>query len=253
MMTERPFPWSREVYALLLDRLFAAGARLVLFDLVFNPPNEGDAAFHAALDRYRGKVVLGANFDAANAMQAIVPNKRPDSSTADGRSARRLRQLFPGSARSEAASVHYTLTDRQLAGQPPHPSEEVFYSLSARGLGTTRVRRGHARAIMRRTSSASAPNEAYPAVPALRGLRPKILARQLPATALSSRTRSSSWEGSAQIWHDVVDTPLGPRPGRAQTSPRSDGRCDGAPVSADDAAMGRLFSSSPRPACSPGA
>ena len=46
LMTERPFPWSREVWALLLDRLFGAGARLVMFDLLFNPPNDGDPALH---------------------------------------------------------------------------------------------------------------------------------------------------------------------------------------------------------------
>ena len=56
-MTEKPFPWSREVWALLLDRLFAAGARVVMFDMIFSPPNDGDPAFHAALDRYRDKVV----------------------------------------------------------------------------------------------------------------------------------------------------------------------------------------------------
>src|SRR5438045_9000034 len=66
LMTEHPFPWSREVWALLLDRLFGAGARLVIFDLMFNPPNDGDPAFHTALDRYTGKVVLGANVDLQN-------------------------------------------------------------------------------------------------------------------------------------------------------------------------------------------
>ncbi len=34
LMTERSFPWSREVWALVLDRLFASGARLVLVDLI---------------------------------------------------------------------------------------------------------------------------------------------------------------------------------------------------------------------------
>ena len=47
LMTARPFPWSREVWALLLDRLFAAGARLIIFDFVFSPPNDGDPEFHA--------------------------------------------------------------------------------------------------------------------------------------------------------------------------------------------------------------
>src|SRR6266481_8709669 len=42
LLSERPWPWSRELWALLLDKLFAAGARLVMFDLVFNNPNDGD-------------------------------------------------------------------------------------------------------------------------------------------------------------------------------------------------------------------
>src|SRR5437867_11565980 len=76
LMTEKPFPWSREVWALLLDRLFAAGARLVVFDMLFNPPNDGDPAFHVALDRYRDKDVVGANFDMQNPnkLQEITPN-----------------------------------------------------------------------------------------------------------------------------------------------------------------------------------
>ena len=74
LMTERPYPWSREVWALLLDRLFGAGARAVMFDYVCNPPNDGDPAFHAALDRYRDRVVVGANFDLSQNMQAVLPN-----------------------------------------------------------------------------------------------------------------------------------------------------------------------------------
>src|SRR5881398_70362 len=76
LMTERPFPWSREIWALLLDRLFSAGARLVVFDLISSPANDGDPAFHAALDRYHDKVVLGANFDMQNAAkpQEVTPN-----------------------------------------------------------------------------------------------------------------------------------------------------------------------------------
>src|SRR5947209_1659524 len=39
LMAEKPFPWSREVWALVMDRLFNAGARLVLFDIIFSSPN----------------------------------------------------------------------------------------------------------------------------------------------------------------------------------------------------------------------
>src|SRR5437762_1884943 len=47
LMAEKPFPWSREIWALFLDKMFAAGARLVTFDMVFNSANDGDAAFRA--------------------------------------------------------------------------------------------------------------------------------------------------------------------------------------------------------------
>ena len=42
LMSEHAYPWSREVWGLLLDRLFEAGARLVMFDIVFDKPKEGD-------------------------------------------------------------------------------------------------------------------------------------------------------------------------------------------------------------------
>src|SRR5207245_10348038 len=35
LMTAQPFPWSREVWALLLDRLLGAGERVVLFVMMF--------------------------------------------------------------------------------------------------------------------------------------------------------------------------------------------------------------------------
>ena len=74
LMTERPFPWSREIWVLLLDRLFGAGARLVIFDLVFNNPNDGDPGFRAALDRYHDRVVVGMNIDTQNNTQIVLPN-----------------------------------------------------------------------------------------------------------------------------------------------------------------------------------
>jgi serine/threonine protein kinase len=76
LMTERPFPWSREVWALALDRLFASGARLVIFSIVFAQPNDGDSAFRAALDKYHDRVAIGANFDPAHGGEVVVPNAR---------------------------------------------------------------------------------------------------------------------------------------------------------------------------------
>lgn len=65
------FPWSREVYALAVDQLMAAGARLVIFDLVFPSPREGDEAFAAALERAGDKVVLASQFDQVESVQGV--------------------------------------------------------------------------------------------------------------------------------------------------------------------------------------
>ena len=56
------FPWSREVHALALDRLMSAGARLVIFDLLFPQPANGDHLFRESLDRHRDKVVVACDF-----------------------------------------------------------------------------------------------------------------------------------------------------------------------------------------------
>src|SRR5215216_4144246 len=145
LLSERPYPWSREVWALLLDRLFAAGARLVVFDLLFNPPNNGDPAFHAALDRYRDKVVLSSNFDFENAVQIITPNKAliPPPQIQDDRVG--YVNFWPDAIDGKTRAATYTVTDLQLAGVPSAEGEKIYESLSARALEKT----GHANDVPR--------------------------------------------------------------------------------------------------------
>lgn len=56
------WPWSREVYALLAERLLAAGARGVVFDLILPKPGTGDKVFRATIERHPNRIVLGGNF-----------------------------------------------------------------------------------------------------------------------------------------------------------------------------------------------
>jgi signal transduction histidine kinase len=56
------WPWNREVYALIFDRLITAGAKVVALDCFFAEPGQNDDAFRAALDRFRDRVVIGSNF-----------------------------------------------------------------------------------------------------------------------------------------------------------------------------------------------
>src|SRR5437870_11137052 len=208
LMTERPFPWSREVWALLLDRLFGAGARLVVFDLLFNPPNDGDPAFHAALDRYHDKVVVGANFDLENGAQAVTPNDAliPPPQLQDDRVG--FVNFFPDSIDGKTRAVAYRVTNRQLAGLPPEPSDEVYESLSARALAKighgNDVPRGFRGYMIRFTAlDAFEPRRLYEI------FDPKLWHADY-ADGAFFKDKIVMVGPSAQVLHDLVDTPISP-------------------------------------------
>jgi adenylate cyclase len=208
LMTERPFPWSREVWALLLDRLFGAGARIVMFDLLFNPPNDGDPAFHAALDRYHDKVVVGANFDMENGAQAVTPNDAliPPPQLLDDRVG--FVNFWPDAIDGKVRAVAYRVTNRQLAGLPPYPNEEIYESLSARAL--TKLGRGNdvprdfrGQMIRFTEPDAFAPRPLYEV------FDPKLWHADY-ADGAFFKDKIVMVGPSAQVLHDLVDTPLSP-------------------------------------------
>ncbi|MBM3889213.1 MAG: adenylate/guanylate cyclase domain-containing protein [Verrucomicrobia bacterium] len=59
------WPWPRRAHALALEKLLGAGAKSVGFDLLFSTPSKygpgDDAALRTALERAKGRVVVGAN------------------------------------------------------------------------------------------------------------------------------------------------------------------------------------------------
>jgi adenylate cyclase len=65
-LMQQPFPWNRKVYAMLLDRLIAAGARTVVFDLLFLNDAGGDEDLATALTKYGDRVVIGSAFAQEN-------------------------------------------------------------------------------------------------------------------------------------------------------------------------------------------
>ena len=208
LMTEKPFPWSREVWALLLDRLFAAGARAVMFDMIFSPPNDGDPAFHAALDRYRDKVVVGANFDMANAAQAVTPNNAliPPPQLQDNRVG--FVNFWADPIDGKIRAVTYRVTDRQLADLPPDPSQEIYQSLAARALAKI----GHASDVpddfrghlIRFTSP-----DAFAPRPLYEVFDPKFWHANY-ADGGFFKDKIVMVGSSAQVEHDTVVTPMSP-------------------------------------------
>ena len=69
------YPWPRSVYADLVQKLLAAGARKVVFDLLFTGAREGDAAFAKILAEEPDRVVIGMNFDQSENTQDLKGNK----------------------------------------------------------------------------------------------------------------------------------------------------------------------------------
>jgi CHASE2 domain-containing sensor protein len=134
LMAEHPFPWSREIWARLLDRLFESGARLVIFDLIFTPPKEGDQLFRAALDRYRDRVVIDSIIDLEKGNEFVAPNANliPPPAQYDDRVGYANYWIDQRDGMLRAA--RFFTSDRQLAGQKPSPSDVSYASLVARAM-----------------------------------------------------------------------------------------------------------------------
>jgi len=61
-LMQQPWPWNRLVYAAVLEKLMASGAKVVVFDFVFASKTEGDGVFAQALKKYKDHVVIGSQF-----------------------------------------------------------------------------------------------------------------------------------------------------------------------------------------------
>ena len=207
LMTAKSFPWSREVWALTLDKLFAAGARLVMFDFVFNPPNEGDPVFHETLEKYRDRVVLAANIDMVNHNEIIVPNEQLiQGAIHDDRVG--YVNFWPNPADGILRAALFTISVSTLARQSSYPGEEVFESFSARGL----EKLGHAAEVPRDQRARMirfSPNDAYQPKSFYEIFDPKFWELNYGNGAFF-KNKVVLIGAASQIAHDVVSTPMTP-------------------------------------------
>ena len=145
LMSQR-WPWPREVYALVLERLVRAGASAVVFDLTFPAPTEGDAPFRDALERYRDRVVIGSNFLSApsrDSSSAGTIYTRPADTLVPQTDAPDDRVAFTNFWPDDDEVVRrarYSMTFEEADGKPRRPDSLPFLSLSAAAL----LKAGHA-------------------------------------------------------------------------------------------------------------
>jgi adenylate cyclase len=208
LMTERPFPWSREVWVLLLDRLFGAGARLVMFDMMFNNPNDGDPAFRAALDRYHDRVVVGMNIDTLNNKQIVLPNAQLIAPPAQTDDRVGFVNYWNDEIDGKLRAARFFTSERQLAGVAPAPGDEIYASMPSRAL--TKLGRSadipqDQRDHLFRFSS----NDAYSPFPLWEIFLPSLWHANYADGAVF-KDKIVIVGGSSQILHDFTVTPMNP-------------------------------------------
>lgn len=130
------WPWSRDIYPMMIDRLVSSGARVVAFDLLFPTSREGDELFRQALDRYRNKVVIGSNF-------SDPERGRGGSSTYELPASTLIPQSTPSDDRvgyvnfrpdidEVTRHASYRTTASSESDMQPAEGEEVIFSFSSR-------------------------------------------------------------------------------------------------------------------------
>lgn len=126
------WPWPRDVYAMLIDRLMKAGARVVALDILFPSAREGDPALKAVLDKYPGRVVIGSNFVDDPKPGAPRSYTVPSSSLiGDGETDERVGYVnFWPDLFGIVRTVTYSMT--QAEAFQTAENGRVYYSLAAR-------------------------------------------------------------------------------------------------------------------------
>ena len=208
LMAGHPFPWSREVWVVLMDKLFASGARLIMFDLVFNSPTDADPAFHAALEKYRDRVVIASNFDDQNNYQLVLPIKTLIPAP-QGQDDRVGFVNYWHDLDGVIRRARFHVSDRQLAGEAEFAGEEIFTSMVARAL----VKLGRPDSVpddVNLHAIRFGSEDAYHPLP--------LYEVFLPATWHSNYHDGKFFKdkviivgSSAEIQHDVVATPINSR------------------------------------------
>lgn len=131
------WPWPRNVYARIVDRLIESGARMVIFDVVFPTAREGDDEFRSVLDRRADKVVIGSTFIDADRAGAATTFQEPSESLIPSKTPLDDRVglvNFQSDLDEVIRRLPYTTSASQLMGLPPMVDEERIPSLTARAV-----------------------------------------------------------------------------------------------------------------------
>jgi len=76
---QKSFPWSRAVWARVIEKLAGAGTKVIAIDLVFASSGDGDDELHQALEKYKDRIVIGYNINTGKSergefRELLLPN-----------------------------------------------------------------------------------------------------------------------------------------------------------------------------------
>ena len=137
-LMKQELPWPRALYPLIIGRLIDSGAKVVVLDIVFSTPRDGDEEFRAALDNHRDQVVIGCNFTGGKraagenlALQLPAESLIEPTSPLDGRVG--FVNFWPDED-DVIRHVYYRRTAAEVFGDMPASDEEILHSLAAKAL-----------------------------------------------------------------------------------------------------------------------
>lgn len=114
------FPWSRAVYAEVIEKVLGAGARVLVLDVHFPLPGDGDAELRAALRAHRDRVVVASVFeDTESAGGPVASQFRPPHPSVVPEGAGTLSgyaNFWPDSDRVVRA-VHFRISEADFLGE----------------------------------------------------------------------------------------------------------------------------------------
>lgn len=120
MMSEQ-FPWSRAVYAAIIEKVLAAGAKAVVLDVHLPKEGKDDDVLREVIDRHRDKVVIGGLYEDITSGDTLATPYRPPTASVLPEGAEEDRVVgfvnFWPDADRVVRAAHYRMTDRELLGR----------------------------------------------------------------------------------------------------------------------------------------
>jgi adenylate cyclase len=119
MLMAEEFPWSRAVYAEVMEKVLGAGAKVLVLDVHFPLPGDGDEILREALQKHRDRVVIASVFeDSESAGGPVASQFRPPHPSVmpeNGGALAGYANFWPGPDRVVRA-VHFRVSEADFLG-----------------------------------------------------------------------------------------------------------------------------------------